>query len=82
MQPPFPMNIRRTLRPGGQLLLVTDHLEYFESIKAVMSKVDGLMEVAFPNMVDRNGKPIETNFERKYTTQGRCFYRLARMRYV
>lgn len=82
MQPPFLVNVRRTLRPGGQLLLVTDHLEYFEYIQAVMSEVDELMEVAFPRMADRNGKRIETNFERKYTTQGRCFYRLARMRYV
>jgi len=82
MQLPFSMNVCRMLRPGGQLLIATDHLEYFEYIQAVMSKVNGLMEVAFPRMADRNGKQIETNFERKYTLQGRCFYRLARMRYV
>jgi len=82
IQPPFVCEVLRTLRPGGQLLVVTDSIDYFKQIRTVLSDVPGLARIAFPVMADARGELVGTNFERKYIAQGRPFYASARLRYV
>ena len=81
IQPPFVERARRTLRVGGQLILVTDHMGYFEAIRNVLSDVEGLATVPVPRMTDVEGELTGTNFERKYIAQGRAFYSVARVKY-
>jgi tRNA (guanine-N7-)-methyltransferase len=82
IQPAFIADLRRALRPGGELLIVTDHLPYFRWIAGVLDAARGLATIRFPQMADASGELVGTNFERKYIAQGRPFYRIARMRYV
>ncbi len=82
IQPPFVREIRRTLRLGGQLILVTDHLEYFEHIRRALASVEGFATVAFPRMSDSEGEFVGTNFERKYIAQDRPFYHTALLKYA
>jgi len=81
IQPPFVEQIRRVLQIGGQLILVTDHLGYFDQIANVLHEAKGLAVVPQPKMSDTDGELVGTNFERKYIAQGRAFYGLTRMRY-
>ena len=82
IQKSFIQQIVRVLKPGGQALIVTDHLDYFRHIQKVMRDVPSLCVVPFPGMTDQEGQVVGTNFERKYIAQGRPFYKLARMKYV
>ena len=82
IKPGFVADLCRVLRPGGELLVITDHLDYFEQIRRVLSLAKGLAYVPFPRMADRGGELVGTNFERKYILQGRQFYKLAYMRYL
>ncbi len=81
IQPGFITQVHRTLHLGGQLLIVTDHLDYFQSITAVLNQAGGFARMDFPKMVDHSGELVGTNFERKYIAQGRSFFKLARIRY-
>ena len=81
IQPAFVQHTRCALKLGGQLLIVTDHLEYFRHIETVMARAAGFAIVPLPEMADEEGELVGTNFERKYIAQGRPFYKLARMRY-
>lgn len=93
IQPPFVEQARRILQPGGQLLLVTDHRDYFEQIAAVIADAPGFARCEFPKLIQENeddaeknvtaGKPhiVGTNFEKKYIEEGRCFFRAALMKY-
>jgi tRNA (guanine-N7-)-methyltransferase len=81
INPAFLAQVRRVLQPGGQLLIVTDHQEYFLHIQRVVSGAEGFARIALPSMTADNGELAGTNFERKYTAQGRPFYAAARMRY-
>ena len=74
-------DVRRALRLGGQVVIVTDHLDYFRRIQAVLEDARGWATVPFPRMTD-GGELAGTNFERKYIAQGRPFYSVARMRYA
>lgn len=80
IQIPFVQQVRRALMPGGQLVIVTDHMDYFRHIQTVLPRVRGLAAVAMPRMTDCEGELVGTNFERKYIAQGRPFYHAVRMR--
>ncbi len=82
IQPAFVEQVRRVLRPGGQLIVVTDHLDYFFHIRRVLHECHGLARVPFPKMTGCEDELVGTNFERKYIAQGRPFYSTARLRYV
>jgi tRNA (guanine-N7-)-methyltransferase len=81
IQPAFVAAARRCLVIGGQLVLVTDHLDYYRHILAVLAGAEGWAAVPLPQMSDKDGERVGTNFERKYIAQGRAFYGLARMRF-
>ncbi len=82
IQPPFIERASRALTIGGQLLIVTDHMGYFEQIRSVMSAAPGLTKIAMPQMASADGELVGTNFERKYIAQGRPFYSTAHLRYA
>jgi len=82
VQPVFAREIRRTLKPGGQLIVVTDHMDYFLQIRTVLNDLNGMASIPMPPMADRDGEIAGTNFERKYITQGRAFYSIAKIRYA
>jgi tRNA (guanine-N(7)-)-methyltransferase len=78
---PMLRQLWRVLKPGGLLLIVTDHLGYFEHVRRAMAALRGWAHTAFPAMSDKSGQIVGTNFERKYIAQGRAFYKLSRMKY-
>ena len=78
----FVEQMRRALQVGGQLVIVTDHGDYFRHIARVLLHAEGLAVVPMPRMADSDGEWVGTNFERKYIAQGRRFYRVARLRYA
>jgi len=81
IQPAFLDEVKRILRPGGQFIIVTDHLGYFSHIQRVMAEARGFASTDFPRMTGNDGEIVGTNFERKYIGQGRSFYWRAFMRY-
>jgi tRNA (guanine-N7-)-methyltransferase len=82
IQPGFAREVRRTLKPGGQFIVVTDHMDYFLQIRRVLNDLSGMAAIPMPQMTDSQGEIVGTNFERKYIAQGRPFYSTAKMGYV
>ncbi|MDO8302457.1 MAG: hypothetical protein Q7T18_04355, partial [Sedimentisphaerales bacterium] len=67
------------LKPGGLIKIATDHAEYFEWIKAVITDARLQETEFFPTsgaQPDR-GEWAGTNFERKYLKEGRQIFTLA-----
>jgi tRNA (guanine-N7-)-methyltransferase len=69
----------RCLRTGGQLKIATDHADYFEQIKKVMTaRNEKLQEIDFlPTAGAEASEWVGTNFERKYLKDQRPIYTLA-----
>jgi tRNA (guanine-N7-)-methyltransferase len=77
IQDPFMPIVRRILKPGGRLQIVTDHAEYFEQIDEVLRR-SGLRVIDYnrPGTAGE-GEFVGTNFERKYRREGRPFFAVA-----
>jgi len=82
IQRAFVAEARRVLRIGGQFLVVTDHMGYFQHIRRVLGGAEGFVATPMPKMAGESGELVGTNFERKYIAQGRAFYSAALMRYA
>ncbi len=69
----------RCLRTGGQLKIATDHADYFEQIKRVLTvRNEKLQEIDFlPTAGAEASEWVGTNFERKYLKDQRPIYTLA-----
>jgi tRNA (guanine-N7-)-methyltransferase len=80
-QPAFAPAVARVLRPGGELLVQSDHEEYFAWIREVIANEHALREI---DWTSANSKPGDdwsgTNFEIKYAREGRAIYRAAYVR--
>jgi tRNA (guanine-N7-)-methyltransferase len=80
-QSPFLEQAWRTLVPGGRILLLTDHAEYFRAIGETLEATPlfAREESGFPPeaLLDEDGL---TNFEMKYRLEGRPIHRLACLR--
>jgi tRNA (guanine-N7-)-methyltransferase len=77
IQEPFMRQIERILIPGGQLRIVTDHLDYFQQIEAVVKNARlEPIDYSRPGSA-AEGEVVGTNFERKYRREGRPFYSIA-----
>lgn len=64
--------ITRTLMPRGTIFLASDVAEYFAEIVQQFAAVPQLTQFPWTrDQVSKKGKPILTDFERKYTEQGR-----------
>lgn len=72
-------NFIRCLKTGGQLRLATDHVDYFEQMKTVLTgRSDQLEEIDFIRPTGaREGEYAGTNFERKYIKDQRPIYTIA-----
>jgi tRNA (guanine-N7-)-methyltransferase len=69
----------RCLKAGGQLRIATDHTEYFEQIKTVITEQSDILEELdfLPTAGAETGEWVGTNFERKYLKDQRPIYTLA-----
>jgi len=69
----------RCLKSSGQLRIATDHAEYFEQIKTVLTaRNEKLQEIDFlPTAGSEAGEWVGTNFERKYLKDQRAIYTIA-----
>ena len=72
-------HLLRCLKTGGQLKIATDHAEYFEQIKKVLTaRNEKLQEIDFlPTAGAEASEWVGTNFERKYLKDQRTVYTLA-----
>ena len=69
----------RCLKTGGQLKIATDHADYFEVIKTVLTaRNEKLQEIDFlPTAGADASEWVGTNFERKYLKDQRPIYTIA-----
>jgi tRNA (guanine-N7-)-methyltransferase len=69
----------RCLKNGGQIRIATDHSDYFEQIKMVLTeRSDILEEIDFIKPTGaESGEWVGTNFERKYIKDQRPIYTIA-----
>ena len=74
--PSFLCEVRRVLRPGGWLGIITDDADYFEQIQQVLSATEGLDEIPFEPRPEAEGL-VSSNFEKKYSRAGRAFHIVA-----
>lgn len=81
IQPPFLARAVDAVAVGGRIAIQTDHAEYWEQIRRVLSGEPRLEETAFdvPEAGVREGQ-LGTNFEIKYLREGRAIYRVALVR--
>lgn len=75
VQAPFLRELHRVLRPGGEIRLATDHLDYFAWMEEHAALVEDLFERRpfKPPESAGEGELVGTNFERKYIPEGRVF---------
>lgn len=73
------LQLIRCLKSEGQIRLATDHADYFEQMKRVISGCSGILkEIDFyPAAGADKGEWVGSNFERKYLKQQRPIYTLA-----
>ena len=71
-------HLLRTLKTGGQLKIATDHIDYFQLIRELITAEKRLEEIEFlPAAGADKGEWLGTNFERKYRKENRPIYTLA-----
>ncbi|MSQ46922.1 MAG: tRNA (guanosine(46)-N7)-methyltransferase TrmB [Deltaproteobacteria bacterium] len=71
----FTTALVRTLTPGGTIFLASDVEQYFTEIVRQFTGVAELTPFAWErDQVNRRGKPILTDFERKYRYEGRPLF--------
>ena len=73
-QPAFAAAVADVLTPGGRLYVQTDHAEYHQIIRGLLSAQAGL--VLLDEAATGDSPYPETNFEIKYRRLGREIYRL------
>ena len=69
IRPEVLREIRRVLVPGGSGIYVTDHREYFEAATPVIAEF-----FRSETRVPGPGDPPRTNYEAKYSAEGRPIY--------
>jgi tRNA (guanine-N7-)-methyltransferase len=72
----------RCLKTGGTLRIATDHAEYFEQIRILITDRNKQLEqIEFlPTVGASNGESTGTNYERKYIKDKRQIYTIAAMK--
>ncbi|MCE9591160.1 MAG: tRNA (guanosine(46)-N7)-methyltransferase TrmB [Planctomycetes bacterium] len=76
IQAEFLRELHRTLAPGGQIRIATDHADYFQWMLDHAAQVSGIFERLPFESPDSagEGELVGTNFERKYRREGRPFH--------
>ncbi len=78
VQPDFVQAVVRVLTGDGKWLIQSDHQEYFAAMREVIDARPELTELSWDKTdVELGGDWIGTNFEVKYTREGRTIYRVA-----
>jgi tRNA (guanine-N7-)-methyltransferase len=78
IQPEFVEAVVRCLKPGGRWLIQSDHEAYFGAIRALLDPHPGLAEIDWADAAVATGPEwTGTNFEVKYTREGRRIHRVA-----
>ncbi len=78
VQPDFVEAAVRVLGPGGNWLIQSDHEEYFKLIRSLLNQRVELTEIAWEDGGLGTGDDwAGTNYEIKYTREGRTIYRVA-----
>ena len=78
IQPALVEQVERVLVSGGRLQVVTDHLEYFEQIEAIVRSSSLLpRNYQRPMTVGSEELLVGSNFERKYRRAGKTSYAIA-----
>lgn len=72
--PDFCRAAARVLVPGGKIYVASDHEEYFREIEINLYGTPGLREADFDSPA---GNQVLSNYEAKFTEEGRKIYRLA-----
>ncbi len=81
VQDDFADAVARVLVPDGRWLIQTDHADYFEHIRDVLARHRAFAEVEWDDAVTETSPDFAgTNFEIKYTEEGRTIYRTAYVR--
>jgi tRNA (guanine-N7-)-methyltransferase len=80
IKPAFLAQVRRVLKIGGWIGVVTDHQEYFRQVRRAFDATAGLAQVEFRSSLEEGGL-VDSNFQRKYAAQGKSFYSIAAIRY-
>ena len=71
----FAVALTRTLTPGGTIFLASDVQKYFAEIVRQFATIPELIQFSWErDQVTRKGKPILTDFERKYREEGRPLF--------
>jgi tRNA (guanine-N7-)-methyltransferase len=71
----FTIALTRTLAPGGTIFLASDVREYFAKIVRQFAAIPELVQFPWErDHMTRKGKPILTDFERKYRETGRAIF--------
>jgi tRNA (guanine-N7-)-methyltransferase len=71
----FAATLAQTLIPGGKIFLASDVQEYFVKIVQQFSTVVELQQFPWErNHINKRGKPILTDFERKFRDLGQPIY--------
>jgi tRNA (guanine-N7-)-methyltransferase len=74
-QEDFPSSLVRTLTPGGLIFLASDVHEYFTQIVQQFTEISHLTQFPWErDQVNKRGKLILTDFERKYRQEGRPIF--------
>ncbi|MBN2210742.1 MAG: hypothetical protein JW709_05035, partial [Sedimentisphaerales bacterium] len=79
------LHVARTLIPGGELRIATDHSEYYQWICELMLRHERIIPLFesidfFPTTAADAGEWVGSNFERKYIKEGRAIHTLALQR--
>lgn len=78
VQPDFATAVARVLTAGGRWLLQTDHAGYYEHIREVLADRPEFQEVPWETAATETAVGFSgTNFEIKYTKEGRAIFRAA-----
>ena len=78
VQPDFAAAVARVLKPHGRWCIQTDHAEYFEWIREIVTAQPRLERIDWEDTAsDDDAEWSGTNFEVKYLREGRSIYRLA-----
>jgi len=75
VQADFSSALVHTLAPGGTIFLASDVQEYFEEIVQQFRKIASLSQFPWErDQVNKRGKLLLTDFERKYRDEGRPIF--------
>lgn len=80
LQLPLLNDVKKALKIGGCLGIVTDHDDYFRQIERVVPQLAGMAIVPFPREASSD-LIVGSNFEKKYRGTGKVFHTIAALRY-